>query len=340
MGKIGETVAGAGLGLLLGGYNDQRQYEQQRKLQGLQIAGQKQLGMFNQGLAKEMWDYTNYENQRRHMENAGLNVGLMYGSAGAGGSTSGGSAGSVTGGNAPVGGGEVGMAMQLGLQKALTEAQIENVKADTEKKKVEAGKTGGVDTQKIGAEIQSILQATQNAELQGKIMEYDKQLRAIQTNVAGLTQDEIIKQIQTATQKLIEETRSAKAKGNIDEATQNNVIKGAELANQATAAGITATQTATQASKVGMEATKAGQAKTEQETKNLQQIEITNMLNNAMKANGIEPGDNTIVRMLNRWMGENKIDMSTLQKKMSRLMAWLKGENGAQTWDRLEEIMQ
>ena len=29
-----------------------------------------------------MWDYTNFEDQRAHLENAGLSVGLMYGNGG------------------------------------------------------------------------------------------------------------------------------------------------------------------------------------------------------------------------------------------------------------------
>ena len=39
----------------------------------------------NQQRNKEMWDYTNFENQRAHLENAGLSIGLMYGQGGAGG---------------------------------------------------------------------------------------------------------------------------------------------------------------------------------------------------------------------------------------------------------------
>ena len=43
----------------------------------------------------EMWNSTNYEQQRAHMENAGLSAALMYGGSGAG-STS--TAGGVSGG--------------------------------------------------------------------------------------------------------------------------------------------------------------------------------------------------------------------------------------------------
>lgn len=43
------------------------------------------LANVEQGLGKDMWDYTNYENQRKHLENAGLNAALMYGQGGGGG---------------------------------------------------------------------------------------------------------------------------------------------------------------------------------------------------------------------------------------------------------------
>ena len=34
-----------------------------------------------------MWNYTNYENQKKHLEAAGLNPALLYGMSGGGGAT-------------------------------------------------------------------------------------------------------------------------------------------------------------------------------------------------------------------------------------------------------------
>ena len=39
----------------------------------------------NQKRNKDLWDYTNYENQKQHIKNAGLNPALMYGMGGGGG---------------------------------------------------------------------------------------------------------------------------------------------------------------------------------------------------------------------------------------------------------------
>ena len=55
-----------------------------------QFQQNKEAAAINQAYAKEMWDYTSFENQRKHMEMANLNPALMYGMGGAaGGSASG-----------------------------------------------------------------------------------------------------------------------------------------------------------------------------------------------------------------------------------------------------------
>ena len=46
---------------------------------------------------KEMWDYTNYENQKKHLEAAGLNPALLYGMSGGGGATAAGAQGMSAG---------------------------------------------------------------------------------------------------------------------------------------------------------------------------------------------------------------------------------------------------
>lgn len=134
------SAAGAILGMATAKWQDKRQISQQEKLNKMQIAGQKEMGAYNQELALDMWDKTGYGAQRRQMEEAGLNVGLMYGGAGSGGTTQGGAAGNVSGGQAAAGSGEIGMAMQLGMQMSLMKAQKENIEADTDKKKAETPK--------------------------------------------------------------------------------------------------------------------------------------------------------------------------------------------------------
>ena len=122
LGMIGNIVGGIAGGAL-GMNQTYAQYQNQQKLNEQQFKYAQQLGSQNNEWAKqmaaqnqqyalqsgaisrqynkEMWNYTNYENQVAHMKNAGLNPALMYGTAGQGGQTAGGTVGSGAG--TPVG---------------------------------------------------------------------------------------------------------------------------------------------------------------------------------------------------------------------------------------------
>ena len=51
---------------------------------GLQAKYNEAAASNNQKRAQAMWDYTNYENQKKHMLQAGLNPALLYGMSGGG----------------------------------------------------------------------------------------------------------------------------------------------------------------------------------------------------------------------------------------------------------------
>lgn len=136
---IGLDIANAIGGWFGGNKRQEQQYKYQRKLNE-QMAE----------LQRQNWDYTNAENQRKHYENAGLNVGLMYGSSGGGGATMGGGSG-----------GSAGMAetpkfMGMGIQGALAKSTIALNEAQADKLKAEADKTRGVDTDKVIEESKGI----------------------------------------------------------------------------------------------------------------------------------------------------------------------------------------
>lgn len=142
--QAASAATGGLMGAIFGGMNDRRQIKQQGKLNQLQEESSKRMMDYQNIKAMDMWQKTNYSAQLAEMKKAGLSTGLMYGGSGPGGATTGSASSSIGGGQAPAGGGEVQtMAMQLGLQQA----QIENIKANTEKTKIEAAKTAGVDTE-------------------------------------------------------------------------------------------------------------------------------------------------------------------------------------------------
>jgi len=173
----GSLISGA-IGMIGGAISDRRNYKNQLKLMEQQHQYNKEIGEINQGYAKEMaainqqyalqagkqshlynqemWDYTNYENQVKHLEAAGLNPALLYGQGGGGGaSTAGGAVGNGQGtpGQAPSGGSPQALRSQMiegtgmGIQLGLMEAQKRNIEADTAKKEADAKKTAGADTE-------------------------------------------------------------------------------------------------------------------------------------------------------------------------------------------------
>lgn len=244
------STVGAGMGLLLEKHEDQRQYNQQKKLQDLQIQGQQAMGQFNTGLAKQMWDYTNFENQKKHLEAAGLNPGLMYGMGGGGGATTSTPTGNVNGADAPSGTGHevqdmAGMGMQLAAQTQLIQSQIEVNKSIANKNNTEADFTGGVqtanttaDTSLKNTQVQSLTQGITNQKTQNALMQ-------AQTVVQNMTAENI----QTDTKKLEDQIAILDQDVEISRATINQKIEilrqqatGAILQNEATKVGINLTK--------------------------------------------------------------------------------------------------
>lgn len=137
-GGVINTVVGTGLGLATANYNDRRQERLNRKLQAQQVASAKEMAQFNQQLGLETWKATGPAAQRKQLQEAGLNVGLMYGGTGAGAQTANTAPGGYPGGGAQPAGGEIGMGIQSAMSMAMMKAQIDNMNADTELKKTEA----------------------------------------------------------------------------------------------------------------------------------------------------------------------------------------------------------
>lgn len=163
---IGTTVGGiigGGLGLLgglFGGGSTKKQEKLMEKAWEYEKEGMGMQYQYGQAAADaaqrrnlEMWNSTNYEQQRAHMENAGLSAALMYGGSGAGStSTAGGQATQPSGPTSN----PVAMALQyqqIEQQNAAIKSQTMLNQAEATKALAEAKKTGGVDTKKTEYEI-------------------------------------------------------------------------------------------------------------------------------------------------------------------------------------------
>lgn len=162
-------------GLITGGINQalglswsqkramQEQEAYNKRIMALQNQYQQQAAAQSQQYAKDYWDYTNAENQVKHLKNAGLNIGLMYGQSGAGGM--GASGGARQEGPEQAQGNPIGMALQIQQieqQRRMNDAQIALAEAQANKANTEANKIGGVDTQEA---LKRIEEASSRIEL-------------------------------------------------------------------------------------------------------------------------------------------------------------------------------
>lgn len=145
-----------------------------KRIMALQNQYQQQAAAQSQQYAKEYWDYTNAENQKQHLINAGLNPALMYGQSGAGGMGASGGAHQAAPEQAQ--GNPVGMALQvqqIEQQRRMNDAQIALTEAQANKTKEETKKIGGVDTQEA---LKRIEEAGSRIDLNLKEGDYKKAL--------------------------------------------------------------------------------------------------------------------------------------------------------------------
>lgn len=199
-------IVGTGLGLLLEGHEDQRQREQQKALTDIQVKGSKELSGFNLSLQKDLWNYTNYENQVKHLKDAGLNPALLYGKGGGGGASASINPGSVSGGSAGQNPGEVGQMAGLGLQMAsqlsLNSAQAENLRAQADLARAEAEKKRGVDTALGHSQIEALAAQTSNDWAKTKLTGLQAEATQIQNQInsdiqaKGYVQEKLISEIE------------------------------------------------------------------------------------------------------------------------------------------------
>lgn len=149
------STGGGLIGSLTAKKQQKRAHRYNLEYMDKQFQQNKEAAEINQQYAKDMYDYTSYENQRRHMEAANLNPALMYGMGGtAGGSASG--AGTMGGGSQPstnpVSAGAQYGQMSLNGMAIMSEIAKNNAQANLDNAK--AKKTGGVDTELTQAEIE------------------------------------------------------------------------------------------------------------------------------------------------------------------------------------------
>lgn len=199
MGLIGDLFT-FGVGQIMNQVSQDKQFANEQYMMDKQAEYNKELAKYSSELQKQMWDYTNYENQKKHMEAAGLNPALMYGMSGGGGSTTGNaSAGSVSNPGT--------QAVGMGLQAAMIASQIRLNESETSKNNAEADKTRGVDT--------DLARAQEN------LTKFNARL----SELKGYLTQEDIDNAKTLGDKLVQEVRLLENQADIAEETKENEIE-------------------------------------------------------------------------------------------------------------------
>lgn len=236
------SIFGAGLNAAMSSGTANEQWGNQLKLMDIQNRYNEQMAKNNQLRNKDLWDYTNYENQKQHIKNAGLNPALMYGMGGGGGVSANGAQGQ--GVTQPTDRSvEMGLKQQgLGLQLASIASQVDLNKSQAKKNEAEAEKISGVDTKVQEATIDNLIAQTSNEKVKkglilGQIRVADAE-EELKRNTADWTQEKTeetrwnIKSLQKGIDKLIQEINGMKLDNELKEKTIVNKIKESSLTLQ------------------------------------------------------------------------------------------------------------
>lgn len=253
LGMLAGSAISGGLGYLFNRLGQQSQIDQQGQLMGMQIRGAKELADYNQKIQMENWEKTNYNAQVEQLKKAGLNPGLLYGMSGGGGATTGGGGGgmpSVATAEGPSASTRNVMdMMMMQSQMKLTNAQAESAAADAELKRTETEKKAGVDTDKVKAEIDNLLQGYDNLRQQHTIGNLEITMRNILNYEKQATQENRMQEIATNAKKGLQELQLLQNEAKLSDDLYNSKVTkfkteviGASIHNALMQAGIKKTE--------------------------------------------------------------------------------------------------
>ena len=206
MGLLGELFT-FGVGQIMNQISQDKQFANEQYMMDKQAEHNKELAKYSSELQKQMWDYTNYENQVKHLKKAKLNPALIYGMSGGGGTT----AGSASAGGVSNPGTQ---AVGMGLQAAMLASQIRLNESEANKNDADADKTRGVDTDLARAQENLTNFNAKLSELKGYLTQEDidnaklygdklvQEVRLLE-NQADISDETMQNEIEMSAQKLL-----------------------------------------------------------------------------------------------------------------------------------------
>lgn len=235
-------IGGALMGALNANGASDQSWQRQHQLMEIQAELNRKNAKYNTAQAKEMWNYTNFENQMKHIKEAGLSPGLIYGMGGQGGSTQG--AGAASGVGLPQDQ-SVGMglrAQEIGVEMANALSQIKLNESQANKNEAEANKIKGVDTEAQQATIDNLVAQTSNEKIKrglilGQIRVADAE-EELKRNTADWTKEKAeetrwnVKSLQKGIDKLTKEIDGVELDNDLKRRTIDNKVKESALTLQ------------------------------------------------------------------------------------------------------------
>lgn len=222
MSIFGEVAAGTGMGLVNGAID----LFFGKKKQKLQLEGQKQALQQQNEAQLDLWNKTNYGAQVKHLKEAGLNAGLLYGMSGGGGVTAGagGAMPSNQEGNSNVAGGAMAM-----MNLSLLEAQKKVLESQANLNNVNANKAAGVDTEAVKQGIAESIQRIETGKASAEMMKAQTVGNNLDNLFKQSVNPKLLRKIDVEIDNLDEALESAVRNNKIGAATANDIIAQAEL---------------------------------------------------------------------------------------------------------------
>lgn len=201
--KLVSGISGGAIGGVMDMINNNQNMKNQRELMDIANKHTKEQTAFNKAKQLEMWKETNAPAQREMLEKAGLNVGLMYGGSGAGGSTATnlatGSAGTPS---APQMGNNKLMAIEAMKNLELLDAQVKKTEAEADSIQTNTGITKEFGMERAEEEINVMRQNVKSERAKQTLNEIETEIKGIEASFQGETLGHAIDKFKYTTQKI------------------------------------------------------------------------------------------------------------------------------------------